>query len=97
MASEGANHTRMIIAHRPTPKSTVRAIADGQAAPLRKDASCLRAIVHTDDGGTFGAFGFHRARRGFEAAVADAEIAEVVMRFGEPIPPATAIADIPGQ
>ena len=62
------------------------------------------AIVHTDDGETFGVsfvdFPVHAGGDSVEAAVADAEIviAEVVedlLRSREPIPPATAVTDIP--
>ena len=62
------------------------------------------AIVHTDDGETFGVsfvdFPVHAGGNSVEAAVADAEIviAEVVedlLRSREPVPSATAISNIP--
>lgn len=64
------------------------------------------AIVHTDDGKTFGVsfvdFPVHAGGASVEAAIADAEIviAEVVedlLRSKSPVPPATAIADIPAE
>ena len=62
------------------------------------------AIVHTDDGRTFGVsfvdFPVHAGGASVEAAIANAEtvIAEVVedlARVKAPIPPATAVAEIP--
>ena len=64
------------------------------------------AIVHTDDGKTFGVsfvdFPVHAGGASVEAAIADAEavIAEVIedlLRSKAPIPGATAVADVPEE
>ncbi len=62
------------------------------------------AVVHSDDGGTFGVsfvdFPVHGGGGSVEAAVADAEtvIAEVIaslLESGTPVPRPTAVSDIP--